>query len=98
MDPEITASELRQRMSADAPVLVDVREAAEHHAENIGGRLIPLGQLETRAFELDDVKDRDLVVYCASGGRSARGAQLLRERGFRASSLRGGMEAWAATS
>ncbi|WP_420453908.1 ThiF family adenylyltransferase [Rubrivirga sp.] len=93
---EITAPELRARMDTDVPVLVDVREAAEHHADHIGGRLIPLGQLDVRAFELDDVRDREVVVYCASGGRSARGAQWLRERGFRAVSLRGGMDAWNA--
>ena len=96
---EITVGDLRKRLRAGlAPVLVDVREASEHHADNLGGRLIPLGQLDFRAFELEDARDRDIVVYCASGGRSARGAQALRERGFRAVSLRGGMEAWNARS
>lgn len=95
---DITAAELRSRLDSAAPVLVDVREAPEHHAGNIGGRLIPLGQLDVRAFELDDARDREIVVYCASGGRSAVGARLLRERGFRARSLRGGMEAWTALS
>lgn len=95
---EITVSELRARSGNDVPVLVDVREAHEHHADHIGGRLIPFGYLDVRAFELDDVRDREIVVYCASGGRSARGAQMLRERGFRALSLRGGMEAWNALS
>jgi adenylyltransferase/sulfurtransferase len=95
---EITVAELRARNETDPPVLVDVREASEHHADNIGGRLIPLGQLEVRAFELDDVQDQEIVVYCASGGRSAVGARLLRERGLRARSLRGGMEAWNALS
>ena len=96
--PEITVAELRAWDETDPPVLVDVREASEHHADNIGGRLIPLSQLEARAFELDDVRDREVVVYCASGGRSAVGARLLRERGLRARSLRGGMEAWNALS
>ena len=93
---EITVAELRARTGESAPVLVDVREAAEHHAGHLGGRLIPLGQLDVRAFELDDVRDQEIVVYCASGGRSAVGARLLRERGFRAVSLRGGMQAWSA--
>ncbi len=93
---EVTVSELRARMESGSPILVDVREAAEHHADHIGGRLLPLGQLDVRAFELDDVREREIVVYCASGGRSARGAQILRERGFRAVSLRGGMGAWNA--
>ena len=93
---EVTVAELRSRMADAAPVLVDVREAEEHHADHIGGRLIPLGQLDVRAFELDDVRDREIVVYCASGGRSAVGARILRDRGFRAVSLRGGIQAWNA--
>jgi len=95
---EITVPELRSLLDSAPPVLVDVREATEHHAGNIGGRLIPLGQLDVRAFELDDVRDSDIVVYCASGGRSAVGARILRERGLRARSLRGGMEGWSALS
>ena len=95
---EITVAELRSRLDSTPPVLVDVREASEHRAGNLGGRLIPLGQLEVRAFELDDVRDDEIVVYCASGGRSAVGARVLRERGLRARSLRGGMEAWNALS
>ena len=95
---EITVAELRVQLGSTPPVLVDVREAAEHHADHIGGRLIPLGQLDARAFELDDARDRDIVVYCASGARSAAGARLLRDRGFRAVSLRGGMMAWNALS
>ena len=81
---EITVGDLRKRLVTGAgPVLVDVREATEHHADNLGGRLIPLGQLDIRAFELDDVRDRDIVVYCASGGRSARGRSRARSSGHR---------------
>ena len=95
---EITAAELRQRLAGDAPILLDVREASERRSEDPDARHVPLGQLETRAFELDDVRDRDVVVFCASGGRSMKAARLLSERGFRASSLRGGMTAWHALS
>ena len=93
--PEITVRELRERLgSAHPPELLDVREAAERERGHLGGRLIPLGQLSARAFELDGA--RDLVVYCQSGGRSMTAARLLRERGIEAVSLRGGMDAWTA--
>ncbi len=93
---EITAAELRAS-AGDAFALLDVREAAERREFDIGGRLIPLGQLETRAFELDDVGNQPIVVYCKSGGRSGRAARLLADRGFDVRSLRGGMDAWRAS-
>jgi rhodanese-related sulfurtransferase len=54
--------------------------------------LIPLGQLPRRLAELP--KDRTVVAYCAVGGRSAHAAAMLRERGYEALNLRGGMRAW----
>jgi adenylyltransferase/sulfurtransferase len=71
-------------------VIVDVREPYEWeagHAET--ARHIPLGQLAARLDELP--RDADIVLYCASGMRSARGVELLREAGFRrVKNLRGG--------
>ena len=94
---EITVAELYRRLTdGDAPVLVDVREGSEHQAFDIGGRLIPLSQLDVRLPELADARQQDVVVYCASGGRSGRAVQHLREHGFHATSLRGGLDAWRA--
>ncbi len=95
--PEITVQALRQRLgSPNPPALLDVREGAERAQGHIGGRLLPLGQLEARAFELDDLHHQDVVVYCKSGARSGVAARWLRERGYRAVSLRGGIDAWDA--
>ena len=99
---EITAAELRERLDAAGPgaadaVLLDVREPSERQAFHLGGRLIPLGELDGRVAELDGT-DSELVVYCASGGRSGRAVQVLRERGVHAVSLRGGVAAWRALS
>ena len=96
--PEITSSELRDGLeSATPPALLDVREARERLDDHIGGRHIPLGMLDVRAFELDDLRDQSVVVYCASGGRSAQATRLLRARGLDARSLRGGLQTWRAT-
>lgn len=93
--PEVTSTMLREYLgSSTPPVLLDVREAKERLADHIAGRHIPLGMLDIRAFELDDVRDQPMVVYCASGGRSAQATRLLRDRGFDARSLRGGIQAW----
>ncbi len=95
---EISSADARAALSSDTPPhLLDVREAAERNVDHIGGRHIPLGMLAARAFELDDLRDRPIVVYCASGGRSATAARLLSERGFDALSLRGGIQSWRAS-
>ena len=71
-------------------VIVDVRESYEWEAGHAEGALhIPLGSLAARIDELP--RDADIVLYCASGMRSARGVEMLREAGFRrAKNLRGG--------
>ena len=87
---EVTAAQLA---SLDA-ALIDVREPYEFAGGAIeGATLIPLGALPSR---LDEVpRDRDVVVYCQSGARSARAVEILRGAGFqRARHLRGGYVAW----
>lgn len=57
--------------------IVDVRQPEEYESGHIpGARLIPLPELETRSEELRQLSGRDIVVYCRSGGRSARAAQF----------------------
>ena len=91
---EITAEELRRRLAAREPLLIlDVREPHEHALEAIdGSRLVPLGQLGSRLAELP--RDRPIVAHCAVGQRSLKAAKMLRDKGFQAVSLKGGMTAW----
>lgn len=77
----------------DAFFLLDVREPDEHEEFAISGDvLIPLRDLPGRVEEVP--KERDVVVYCAVGGRSGRAAEWLRQRGYKAYNLRGGVRAW----
>lgn len=91
---EITAAELRRKLGANQPLLIlDVREPHEHAIDAIeGSRLIPLGELGQRLEELP--RDRPIVAHCAVGMRSAKAAKMLRDKGFQAVSLKGGMTAW----
>lgn len=78
-------------------VLLDVRSEAEFngslgHLEN--AILIPLPELERRYTELDEFKDKEIVVYCRSGNRSRTATRFLTEKGFNAINLEGGMLAW----
>jgi len=78
---------------ADGAVLVDVREPREYVAGHVpGARLIPMGQLASRAAELDPT--RPVYVICASGNRSRAMADLLVGLGFDARSVDGGTTAW----
>jgi molybdopterin/thiamine biosynthesis adenylyltransferase/rhodanese-related sulfurtransferase/molybdopterin converting factor small subunit len=92
--PEVTARELAALLDGAAPpVLVDVREPHEARICRIpGARLIPLGELPRRLAELDST--RRIVVHCRSGQRSARAVMLLRDAGFDAWNLKGGILAW----
>ena len=93
---EISVTELKQRLEASQPVeLIDVREPYEYEIARIeGAKLIPLGELSERLDELP--RDREIVVHCHSGIRSAHAVQLLDKAGLkRAANLVGGIDAWS---
>jgi sulfur-carrier protein adenylyltransferase/sulfurtransferase len=93
--PEITPRELKSRLDrGDDIYVLDVREPHEYQICNIGGHLIPLGDLSRRVNELDS--SREIVAHCRSGKRSAEAAEFLRKAGFRKLwNLRGGILAWS---
>jgi rhodanese-related sulfurtransferase len=75
-------------------LLLDVREGYEWDAGHVAGAVhIPLGQLVQRVNELPE--DRQVVVVCRSGTRSARATAFLASSGLDAVNLAGGMKAWA---
>jgi rhodanese-related sulfurtransferase len=93
----ISAEEVRDRISNGEKLnLVDVREPAEHKEFNIGGELIPLGKIQSmNVDQLEDYKDKELILYCRSGNRSGQACQILDMMGFtNTKNLQGGMLAW----
>lgn len=95
----ITTLELRARLAGNFQgLLIDVREPDEYEVAHIeGARLIPL---QTLPSQLDSLpKDREILVHCKLGGRSARAVQFMLEHGFTdVKNVSGGMEAWLAES
>ncbi len=94
---DIVASALRAELDAGrALLLVDVREPMETARGIIAGaRLIPVGEVLAHVGELRDA-GRPIVLYCASGRRSAHAAQHLVDRGVTdVTNLVGGVQAWA---
>lgn len=93
--PEIAPRELAGQLArGETPYVLDVREPHEHAYASIGGsELIPLAALH-RAIDRVP-RDRDVVVYCHHGIRSAHAVQLLRGAGVRARNLSGGIDRWS---
>ena len=93
----ITVEALKQRMDNGEKInLVDVREPHEYAEANIGGKLVPLGKVQTmQVEELEDLKDEEVVVYCRSGRRSMMACMVLDQLGFKDTyNLEGGILAW----
>ena len=92
---EITVAQAAQQRDQGAFIL-DVREPAEWAQFHIpGATLIPLGELPNRLNEVP--KDRQVVVVCRTGIRSAQGRDILLKAGFtRVTSMTGGLTQWQA--
>jgi len=95
----LTAAEFKEYMRTNKEknyLVIDVRQASEYEDGHIpGARLMPLTEVETRLFTLPP--DRDLIFYCANGGRSQWAASLAGEGEVSKKTvyhLRGGMQAW----
>jgi adenylyltransferase/sulfurtransferase len=93
--PEISVEEFKRRLDrGDDLFVLDVREPHEYQICNLGGYLMPLGEVPKRVHELDS--SREIVVHCRSGVRSAKAVDFLRQAGFRkVQNLAGGILAWA---
>ena len=93
----ITATELKARMDAGDDIqLIDVRQPDEYAFARIeGAKLIPLGEIMSRMGEIDP--NRETVIHCKMGGRSARAIEALQHAGFAGSlkNLVGGITAWS---
>jgi rhodanese-related sulfurtransferase len=93
---EVTAAETIAALDGpDAPVLLDIREMNETNLGRMKGAVvIPRGKLEQNVEALVP-RDKRVVVYCASGNRSALAVDTLQVMGYtNAASMAGGWKAW----
>ncbi|MEY4539777.1 MAG: hypothetical protein RLZZ306_1534 [Bacteroidota bacterium] len=80
---DITVTELKERLDKGEDLnFLDVREEYEYDEQNLGAKLIPLGELPDRIEELEDWKDREVIVHCRSGARSGRAKAFMESQGF----------------
>jgi rhodanese-related sulfurtransferase len=92
---QISPVALQEKMNLNQSFqLIDVRERAEHESYNIGGELIPLGEIMDRIHVIQT--DRPVIIYCKMGIRSQIAIQRLQEKfGFsNLYNLQGGIERW----
>lgn len=97
MDYEITPEEVKNKLDAGESItLLDVREPWEFETARIdGAKLIPMGDVPSRAHQELDPEDH-VVVVCHHGVRSMNVTVWLRQQGFeKAQSIRGGIDAWS---
>ena len=86
------SSERAHALVEEGASLVDVRTPGEFAAGHVEGAVnIPISELEGRVSEIPE--EAPVVVYCLSGGRSARAARLLESRGYEVHDL-GAMSNW----
>ena len=99
---EITPRETKQLLDAQQKgeaadfVLIDCRLPHEANITKIEpSELIPIQQIHAHAQRLQELRDKKVVVYCRSGGRSLQFAQILKQNGFTdARSMAGGILLW----
>jgi rhodanese-related sulfurtransferase len=83
LEMDITVEELKDRLDKGETFnFLDVREEYEYDEENLGAKLIPLGELPDRLDEISDWKDQEVVVHCRSGARSGRAKAFMESQGF----------------
>ena len=93
---DITVEELKEKIDAgDDFVFIDVREPYEYEEFNLGAKLIPLGSLMSHLLELDQYREKEIVIHCRSGIRSGAAKDTLAQLGFKnVRNLLGGVLDW----
>lgn len=94
---DITVQELKAKMdNKEDFVFIDVREPHEYVGFNLGAKLIPLNTIPAAIPSLLEHKDKEVVVHCRSGARSASAKHYMQQQGFsNVRNLTGGVLAWA---
>src|SRR4051795_7121359 len=95
---EIDPAEAQEELKGDGVALIDTREPYEHFEAHIdGAELVRPADVAERLEEGVPDHSQRVILYCASGNRSARAADERRELGYdSAASVRGGIKAWEA--
>ncbi|NWJ46976.1 MAG: MBL fold metallo-hydrolase [Chloroflexi bacterium] len=91
----LLGEELASKLTDDTPIILDVREPGEFAVDGLFGALnIPLRKLPVQLSQIEQTRDKLVVVLCASGYRSSVATSYLENQGWKmARNLKGGMDA-----
>ena len=96
--PNIKIADVQKKINAKNNILLlDVRTATEFDgplSHIAGAVLLPIQELEQRVDELNEHKEKEIIVICRSGNRSQTGTRILISHGFNAVNMLDGMKAW----
>lgn len=92
----ITGSQFKKMISNNNILILDVRSSGEYKKGHIpNAKNLPVDTLSSKLSTLNSYKDSEIVVYCASGGRSARACDILSKNGFnKVYNLSGGVSSY----
>lgn len=93
---KIQALEVKKRLdNKEKLLLVDVRTKEEYNQGHIPSSVVlPLNQFPKKAEKTFKDKDKEIIVYCRSGGRSRQAAKILKNLGFTNIKNLGGIQNW----
>lgn len=93
---DITTEELKQKLdNKEDFVFIDVREQHEFDEFNLGAKLIPLGTLPSAVNDLEQHKEKEIIIHCRSGARSGNAKNYLVKLGYKnVKNLLGGVLRW----
>jgi rhodanese-related sulfurtransferase len=93
---EISANEAAQLINNEHPLILDVRTPGEYNSGHLQNAvLIPVQELQGRLKELAAYKDREILIYCATGSRSTAASKILIDNGFKQiANMRHGIYDW----
>ena len=93
---EVTSREAADLIKNEGPIVLDVRTPNEYHRGHLhNSLLIPVQELQSRYKELGNHKEREILIYCATGNRSTVASKILIDSGFKhIVNMRGGIYDW----
>ena len=95
---EVSVHDTKALVESNSDVtLVDCREPREYAIARIEGSiLIPIDELADRVSELQEYREKRIIVHCHHGGRSLSVVNWLRNHGFeKAQNMTGGIDVWS---
>jgi rhodanese-related sulfurtransferase len=93
--PKISSTEAIKLLDNIDYKFIDVRTNSEFLSGHIENSIhIPLQELENRLIEIDQIKQKNIIVYCRSGARSSNATSILLKNNFKVQNLSGGILSW----